>query len=226
MSENKWARFLHTWGAKDLGTATSLVNAHVFADLDSEERALLQVLRKYHDVLLLKQDDSLQMYQTRLRSLYKLGILNLSLPACSSPEEGSSMSNLLRKQRSLVARLREANKRHTRAVRTAEYHRTKCSEVTTELDNKARLLRQAKTRLKELQSRPDYVEPNPLELDEDLDEQAAKVFECVDADLDLEQQMKYDPSGFLTTFWEEQRKILRTEKKVGRRWNPQVLFIR
>ena len=72
MSENKWARFLHTWGAKDLGTATSLVNAHVFADLDSEERALLQVLRKYHDVLLLKQDDSLQMYQTRLRSLYKL----------------------------------------------------------------------------------------------------------------------------------------------------------
>ena len=64
--------------------------------------------------------------------------------------------------------------------------------------------------------------PKDMELDEHLDEQAAKVFQKVDVNLDLEQQMKYDPSGFLTTFWAEQRKVLNAPSARARRWNPQV----
>lgn len=226
MSENKWATFLNMWGAKDLGTATNLVTAHVFADLDAQQRDLLKVLRTFHDVLLLNQDDSLELYQTRLRSLYKLGIINLSLPSCSLPEDGSSMANLLRKQRSLVARLREANKRHARAVKTADHFRTKWSECSEELKHNQCMLRQAQARLEEFKAcHPDWEPPKDMELDEHMDEQAAKVFQKVDVNLDLEQQMKYDPSGFLTTFWAEQRKVLNAPSARARRWNPQVRYM-
>lgn len=195
----------------------------MFADLDEEQRELLRVLRSFHDVLLLNEDDSLQMYQTRLRSLYRLGMINLSLPSFSLPGDGSSVSNLLRKQRSLVARLREANSRYDRAVKTAEYYRCNWEKCSAELQDNQFMLRQAHARFEEFKaSHSDWTAPEDVELDADLDEEAVKIFQHVDADLDVAQQLKYDGSGFLTTFWHQQREMLKAPSARARRWNPQV----
>ena len=43
----------------------------------------------------------------------------------------------------------------------------------------------------------------------------------LDKDLDLDLQMKYDPTGALTIFWDEQRRMLRRKKQT--QWHPQVL---
>lgn len=53
------------------------------ADLNAVEQDFLWTLRKFHDVLLLRQDDLLCAYQMRLRSLHstvlhRLGMINLS----------------------------------------------------------------------------------------------------------------------------------------------------
>ena len=44
----------------------------------------------------------------------------------------------------------------------------------------------------------------------------------MDKDLDVEAQMKYDPTGTLTLFWEEQRRMLNRNHKQTR-WHPKVL---
>ena len=78
VAENKWATFLNFWNADNLASASNLVCTHVCADLNADEQDLLWTLRKFHDVLLLKKDDPLYAYQMRLRSLHRLGMINLS----------------------------------------------------------------------------------------------------------------------------------------------------
>ena len=53
---------------------------HVCIDLTAREQELLCHLREFHDVLILQKTDPLHMYQTRLRSLHQMGMINLSLP--------------------------------------------------------------------------------------------------------------------------------------------------
>ena len=52
-----------------------------WADLGDEELQLIQRLREWSGILYLKKDDPLSAYQNQLRTLHKLGILNLHLPS-------------------------------------------------------------------------------------------------------------------------------------------------
>lgn len=45
----------------------------------------------------------------------------------------------------------------------------------------------------------------------------------IDKDLDVENQLKLDPTGTLSSFWIEQRRML--NKHQQKRWNPQVIMI-
>ena len=223
VSENKWATFLNFWSASDLGTATNLLCAHVCADLTSREHELLSHLRKFHDVLLLQEDDPLCAYQTRLRSLHQMGMLNLSLP-----KQDGLLSKMFAEKRSLVARLREANKRNTRHESTIDAKTRELNEVKERMAEQERLLEQAQVQMQQfMSSHPDW-NPEVVDLtspeNDDLHDDARKVFEQVDRDLDVRQQMKHDPSGVLATFWAEQRKQLSSDNPKGRRWNQQVLM--
>lgn len=218
MSENRWATFLNEWTAYDLGTATNLVCAHVCADLTADEHELLVTLRRFHDVLLLDEKDPLHAYQTRLRSLHQLGMINLSFPR---PNE--LISQLLREKRSLVARLREANKRNVRTEKALKNVRNQCVSLQEQLDERQRQLVRAQAQLMSFRSlNPDWTPPDKEELTEQDHDDATKMFNVVDTDLDVKKQMQYDPSGALTCFWEEQRKQLACVSARGRRWNPQV----
>ena len=81
----------------------------------------------------------------------------------------------------------------------------------------------AKAQLRAFRSEhPDFRPPPDVLLVPDDDQDARDIFWQVDQDLDLEMQLKHDPSGLLTTFWAEQRKQLRSSKPRTRRWHPQV----
>ena len=217
VSENRWATFLNHWTSTDLACATNLVCAHVYSDLSCQELDLLHTLRVFHDVLLLKKDDPLHAYQMRLRSLHRMGIVNLSLARADA-----SLSKLLSRKRSLEAQLRESRKRTQRAEATISRIRSEYNLLETKLADRDRLLAEAESKL--LKFRTSHPNWNPEEsetLTESDHDQAVKMFEVVDEDLDIQQQMKYDPTGGLSCFWEEQRKQLSSSAK-GRRWNPRV----
>ena len=219
VAENRWASFLNHWSSNDLAVATSLVCAHVCADLHADEQDLLHSLRKFHDVLLLKRKDPLHAYQMRLRTLHRLGIINLSVH-----REDASLAQLLSRKRSLEASLRESRKRTARAEKTIDNMRAKCDSMQTNLDNCKLMLQQARANLQEFKSlHPDWT-PESWELQTADHDDATKIFGIVDKDLDLAKQLKYDPSGGLTTFWAEQRKQLSREGR-SRRWNAQVSII-
>ena len=59
------------------------------------------------------------------------------------------------------------------------------------------------------------------ELKPEHDVDAKKIFETVDTNLDVQAQMRLDPTGGLTLFWAEQRRRLHVDKRS--RWNPMVL---
>ena len=182
MAENRWATFLNHWSSAELACATNLVCAHVCADLSADEHELLYTLRKFHDVLLLSKEDPFHAYQTRLRTLHRLGIINLSLPRANS-----SLSALYSRKRSLEASLRETNKCAVRAQTTVTHMTNTCSSMQDELEAKDRLLRQARAKLTAL--RTTNWTPEEVDLqskDPDLDEQARKIFLKVDKELDYE----------------------------------------
>lgn len=217
VSENRWVTFLNHWSKADLACATNLVCAHVYSDLSSKELDLLRTLRVFHDVLLLKKDDPLHAYQLRLKSLHRMGIVNLSLARADA-----SLSKLLARKRSLEASLRESRKRTKRAQETIDRMRTDYNLLETKLDDNNRLLAEAERKLLKFRnSHPNWNPADPETLTDEDHDQAAKIFDVVDKDLDVQLQLKYDPSGGLACFWAEQRKILSSSPK-GRRWNPRV----
>ena len=216
VSENRWETFLNYWNSDDLASATNLVCAHVVADLTMNEQDLLCNLRQFADVLLLDKQDPLHVYQTRLRSLNRLGILNLSLSSSDA-----SLSQLLARKRSLEASLREAKKRNRRHMKTIEKMHLTTANLEEQLQSKDRLLAHAQAKFMEYKTmHPDW---KPVYHDlQDVDhEDAKKIFEVVDKDVDIDAQMRYDPSGTLACFWADQRKQLSRDGR-AKRWNPRV----
>ena len=101
------------------------MSAQVYADLRAEEKEFLRVIRTFNDVLLLHADDPLHQYQIRLRSLHRMGMLNLSLPH----QDARYLSSLAAQKRSLVASLREAKKRDQRHETTMKNMRTTIDDL-------------------------------------------------------------------------------------------------
>ena len=225
VSENSWATFLNAWDSRDLSTATNLVCAHVIADLDADEQELLWTLRKFHRVLLLDKDDPLCAYQMRLRSLHRLGMINLSF---ARPD--ASLALLMARKRSLEASLRESRKRNERATRTLGKMQERYDVLEADRDAQVKLtehaqakLAEARVRLAEFQAQHPHHRHEPdEELVEEDDDDVRLMFEQVDKDVDVQQQLKYDPSGALACFWADQRKQLSRPGR-ARRWNPQVI---
>ena len=216
VSENKWASFINFWSRADLANATNLVCAHVCADLTADEQDLLFNLRKFADVLLLQKDDPLHVYQMRLRSLHRLGIVNLSLSSSDA-----AMAQLLARKRSLEASLRESKKRNQRHKATISRMNMTTVELEEQLQSRDRLLRQARAKLKEHQAmHPDWTEDKEDLTDEDHSA-VKQMFSSVDKHVDIADQMRYDPSGTLACFWEDQRKQLSRDGR-SKRWNPRV----
>ena len=79
VSLNRWVTFEKSWTHGSLSQATSLLMLSSVSDLNKGQSMLLQTLRTFHDVLMLDKDDPFHAYQTRLRSLDSLGMINLSL---------------------------------------------------------------------------------------------------------------------------------------------------
>ena len=189
MAENRWATFLNHWSSADLACATNLVCAHVCADLSADEHELLYTLRQFHDVLLLSKKDPLHAYQMRLRTLHRLGIINLSLPRADA-----SLSHLYSRKRSLESSLRESKKRTARAQSTIAHMNQTCSSMHSELEAKDRLLRQARVKLEALRETNWTPEEVDLESkDPVLDEQAREIFLKMDKELDVQKQMRCAP---------------------------------
>jgi len=218
VSENRWATFLNHWTSTDLACATNLVCAHVCSDLSCEEHDLLRTLRVFHDVLLLEKDDPLHSYQMRLRSLHRMGILNLSLP-----REDASLAQVMARKRSLEASLRESRKRNERAKLTMSKMSEAYSTLEADRDAHQRLLSLAQSKLKAFQTlHPSYTHEEDVTLTDKDDGDAFHIFAEVDKDIDVQQQLKYDPSGALACFWADQRKQLSRTGR-ARRWNPKVI---
>ena len=77
----EWIRFLQMWSIRDLDNGARIIRAQTAKDLGDEELKLIQRLREWAGILYLKKDDPLSAYQNQLRTLHKLGILNLHLPS-------------------------------------------------------------------------------------------------------------------------------------------------
>lgn len=105
---------------------------------------------------------------------------------------------------------------------TKQVARAEHAEARTAEQNK--LLLKAKAQLRAFRSEyPNFRPPEDVLLVPNDDQDARDIFWQVDKDLDLKMQLKHDPSGMLTTFWEDQRKQLRSSTPRTRRWNPQVV---
>ena len=196
------------------------MRAGVYSDLRAGERQLLRMLRQYADVLLLKAHDPLHSFQTRLRTLWSYGFINLSLG------KATQLNALQKKQRSLVAKLREARKKINRQQQYLGAHMKRADEAESELENIKSCLVRAHEQLARFKAaHPDWKPPPDQELQPADHADACEIFRQVDQEIDNEKMLKHDPSGFLTTFWQEQRRILRTPSARARRWNPQVVMI-
>ena len=103
-----------------------MLNVSSVQDLGFHEKILLQWLRHEADVLLLHADDPWHAFKNRLKTMHKVGILNLSLATITDED---TIPQLTHKNRSLVCRLREANKRVSRANLRATRTEQKLAEV-------------------------------------------------------------------------------------------------
>ena len=220
------------WSRQDLGSATRLLDVSSVKDLNDKDRLFFQHLRKYHDVLFLNNDDPLYVFQTRLQSMHNLGILNLSF---ATIDEHDTVHKLISKKRSAECRAREANKRTKRA----ESRATRAEEENMKMQ---KLVRIAESQVAAFRSsHPEWIPPVKTLLPKQQHEEFSilfKVWLCrfhsryhnthrhpptfqeIDRDVDIEKQMKLDPTGLLTTMWAEQRRML--ERKKQTRWNPKV----
>lgn len=96
------------------------------------------------------------------------------------------------------------------------------ARLRKELSKTKRALEQAEKNVAVfVQTHPDWKEPDSHELNRQDSRDFYNAFQDVDRHLDVELQMKHDPSGLLTTWWAEQRRRLRVNKRA--KWNPEVL---
>ena len=158
---------------------------------------MMQMLRSYRDVLLIDDDVSLMMYQQRLRQIKDYGMINLHIPTA----DNESMQKLKSKVRKLMAQLRETKKREDKLNDCVQRFREAKDRAEQESKATKDLLKVVRSQLRAFRlTHPDWRPPpdiEPTTADEDTDWR--HIFNIVDKDLDVEAQMKLDPSGVCLT---------------------------
>ena len=227
----EWTKFLIYWmkNPKQLEAMARLLLVSSAKDLSADTAAVLRKLRDFHQVLLLKKDDSMQRYQCTLKRLDKFGILDLSF-ALVGPQQKPLFFEQA-KTRSLRCKWRESEKRVKLLRRCVTFHST-ATQAECEAhkktkqkleETKAELARAKKIMSAFLEDHPEWTPPDDVPLIESDSDQFYDAFQQVDKNVDVKAQMKYDPTGCLTTFWEEQRRRLQTNKYS--KWNPKVRYV-
>ena len=91
-----------------------------------------------------------------------------------------------------------------------------------ELTKTQKALAQAEKKVEAfIKENPDWKEPEHQTLNRQDSRDFYHAFQDVDRNLDIQRQMKHDPSGLLTTWWAEQRRRLKVNKRA--KWHPEVL---
>jgi len=75
----RWYQFLHRLKPYQLDVGARMLQAGDISDIDEAGMQFLNHCREYHDVLLLNKNAPWSSYQTTMRRLHQLGIINLSL---------------------------------------------------------------------------------------------------------------------------------------------------
>ena len=75
----RWYEFLHGLTREHLDSGARMLQVSCISDLDKSAMEFLSLLRDYSDVLLLGREDPWTAYQTQLKKLHDLDMLNLSL---------------------------------------------------------------------------------------------------------------------------------------------------
>ena len=144
-----------------------MLNVSSVQDLSFQGKILLQWLRHQADVLLLHGDDPWHAFQNRLKIMHKMGILNLSLVTMTDED---TIPRLQQKNRSLVCRLREANKRTSRANLRANRAEQKLAEVE-------KILQKARAQVAAFRAaHPEWVPPEKTLLPKQEDKEYAILF--------------------------------------------------
>ena len=115
-----WAKFLTDfWTSQDLDVGARLMHASSAEDLSEAGAALMQRLRNNHGVLMLEKHASISKYTARLKQLYQLGMLNLSLELVGP--RNTPASQIKSKMCSLSSKLRESKKRESKLERRLKF---------------------------------------------------------------------------------------------------------
>lgn len=243
-----WKDFLKTWTPQDLDVMSRLIMLSSPADMTVGESSLLARVREWHEVLMVSKEAPFAAWKARLKELDKIGLINLSLITMGA--RNTPFSKLQADRRSMNAQLRESRKREANLQRKIELEVRRSAEERDESERRiAQLQRRIKLERREGKKResilqqklqkteaalaraekklaefrianPDWTEPDNVDLNRDDSRSFSKAFTEVDKSLDVELQLKHDPSGALTTFWAEQRRRLHVNKRA--KWNPQV----
>ena len=141
------------------------------SDLSATTRTFYKEMRHYHDVLRLQITDPLYKFQTRLRSLHAMGILNLSL---ATFDKSDNLQFQIAKNRSLVSRLREANKRTAIANNRAR-------RAEEENEKSKKLLKVAESQVAAFRTEhPDWTPPDKVLLPKEQHNQCSVLFKvCI-----------------------------------------------
>ena len=149
-----------------LCSATRILDVSSEKYLRDDDKLFVKQLRQYHDVLFLEADDAIGMYQKRLRKMHNLGILNLSFTPIDEKDE---LHLVLASKRSLVCRLREANKKTKQAIARA----TKAEKAVAKTK---KLLEIARAQVAAFRAEhPEWIPPKKLLLPKAQDE----AFNCL-----------------------------------------------
>ena len=115
-----WAKFLTDfWTSQDLDVGARLMHASSAEDLSEAGAALMQRLRNNHGVLMLEKHASISKYTARLKQLYQLGMLNLSLELVGP--RNTPASQIKSKMCSLSSKLWESKKRESKLERRLKF---------------------------------------------------------------------------------------------------------
>ena len=172
--------------------------------------------------------------------MHNLGILNLSFAPIDEKDE---LQQAMTEKRSLVCRLREANKKIKQLT-------TRNNEVEETLIKTKMFLGVAESQVTAFRvDHPEWTPPDNLLLSKDHQEDFTNLFQVHQSNehtytrvlsqqyfnplivqvldkevVDVEKQMQIDPTGMLTLFWQEQKRML--HRKSGQiQWNPKVCTV-
>ena len=100
-----------------------------------------------------------------------------------------------------MAKLREANKRTARANSCVQKLQDENDQLKSKVIHLEELLANAELKQQQFMAvNSDWCPPDNFKLDESDADDAQKIFEQVDEDLDVETQMRLDPTGGLALF--------------------------